>query len=35
VLANNASMLRLMRALGFAVKAFAEDPDFKLVTHTL
>jgi len=35
VLANNASMLRLMRALGFVVKPFEEDADFKLVTHTL
>jgi acetyltransferase len=35
VLANNASMLRLMRALGFAVKPFEEDPDFVLCTHSL
>ena len=35
VLANNPSMLKLMRSLGFAVKTFAEDPDFKLVTHAL
>jgi acetyltransferase len=35
VLANNPGMLKLMRSLGFAVKSFAEDPDFKLVTHTL
>lgn len=35
VLANNASMLRLMKSLGFAVKRFAEDPDFNLVTHAL
>jgi acetyltransferase len=35
VLANNPGMLKLMRSLGFAVKPFAEDPDFKLVTHAL
>jgi acetyltransferase len=35
VLANNPSMLKLMRSLGFAVKTFAEDADFKLVTHSL
>ncbi len=35
VLANNAGMLKLMRNLGFSIKRFAEDPDFKLVTHAL
>ncbi|MBI5721115.1 MAG: bifunctional acetate--CoA ligase family protein/GNAT family N-acetyltransferase [Burkholderiales bacterium] len=35
VLTQNASMLKLMRSLGFAVKPFAEDPDFRLVTHAL
>lgn len=35
VLANNPGMLKLMRSLGFAVKTFVEDPDFKLVTHPL
>jgi acetyltransferase len=35
VLANNASMLKLMKGLGYSVKPFAEDPDFKLVTHAL
>jgi len=35
VLANNPSMLKLMKSLGYSVKAFPEDPDFKLVTHTL
>lgn len=35
VLANNPGMLKLMRSLGFAVKPFAGDPDFKLVTHAL
>ncbi|MEY4766717.1 MAG: hypothetical protein RI907_3390 [Pseudomonadota bacterium] len=35
VLTNNDGMLRLMRSLGFSVKAYAEDPDFRLVTHAL
>ena len=35
VLANNPGMLKLMKGLGFHIKSFAEDPDFKLVTHTL
>ncbi|MDP2262349.1 MAG: bifunctional acetate--CoA ligase family protein/GNAT family N-acetyltransferase [Hydrogenophaga sp.] len=35
VLANNPGMLKLMRGLGFQIKTFAEDPDFKLVTHML
>ena len=35
VLANNTSMLKLMRSLGFVVKTYAEDPDFKLVSHAL
>ncbi|MBI5259387.1 MAG: bifunctional acetate--CoA ligase family protein/GNAT family N-acetyltransferase [Burkholderiales bacterium] len=35
VLSSNSGMLRLMRSLGFTVKPFAEDPDFKLVTHAL
>jgi acetyltransferase len=35
VLTGNSSMLKLMRSLGFVVKAFAEDPDFRLVTHAL
>ncbi|WP_296444101.1 bifunctional acetate--CoA ligase family protein/GNAT family N-acetyltransferase [Rhodoferax sp. UBA5149] len=35
VLANNPNMLKLMRGLGFSVKTFAEDADFKLVTHLL
>ena len=35
VLANNAGMLKLMRGLGYQVKSYAEDPDFKLVTHSL
>jgi acetyltransferase len=35
VLANNADMLKLMKGLGFAVKRFAEDPAFRLVTRAL
>ncbi|TXT36857.1 MAG: hypothetical protein FD135_4011 [Comamonadaceae bacterium] len=35
VLANNPNMLKLMKGLGFAIKSFPEDPDFKLVTHHL
>ena len=35
VLANNPDMLKLMRNLGFAIKPFPEDPDFKLVTQAL
>lgn len=35
VLSGNGKMLALMKRLGFTVKAFAEDPDFRLVTHTL
>ncbi len=35
VLANNSSMLRLMRNLGFVIQPFPEDADFKLVTHRL
>jgi acetyltransferase len=35
VLANNPTMLKLMRGLGFTVKTFAEDPDFKLCTQLL
>jgi acetyltransferase len=35
VLANNPNMLKLMRSLGFVVKAYPDDADFRLVTHTL
>ncbi|MBT9506221.1 bifunctional acetate--CoA ligase family protein/GNAT family N-acetyltransferase [Rhodoferax sp.] len=35
VLANNPTMLKLMKGLGFTAKPFAEDADFKLVTHQL
>jgi acetyltransferase len=35
VLANNPTMLKLMKGLGFTVKRFAEDADFKLCTQLL
>jgi acetyltransferase len=35
VLANNSNMLKLMRHLGFQIKHFDEDPDFKLAVKTL
>ncbi|WP_342620963.1 bifunctional acetate--CoA ligase family protein/GNAT family N-acetyltransferase [Rhodoferax sp. GW822-FHT02A01] len=35
VLANNSGMLKLMRGLGYHVKSYPDDPDFKLVTHSL
>lgn len=35
VLSNNTGMLKLTRRLGFAVKPFPDDPDFKLVTQAL
>ena len=35
VLTNNAAMLRLMRALGYSVGTFPDDPDFRLVTRAL
>ncbi len=35
VLANNPGMLKLMRSLGFSVKTFVEDADFKIVSHAL
>ena len=35
VLTQNPGMLKLMKSLGFSIKSFAEDPDFKLVTHAL
>lgn len=35
VLANNTGMLKLMRGLGYQVKSYPDDPDFKLVTHSL
>ena len=35
VLTNNPGMLRLMKGLGYSIKPYAEDADFRLVTHTL
>lgn len=35
VLAKNPNMLKLMKGLGFQIKPFAEDEDFKLVTQLL
>jgi acetyltransferase len=35
VLTNNDNMLRLMRSLGFHIKPFPEDADFRLCTKTL
>jgi acetyltransferase len=35
VLADNSGMLRLMKSLGFAIKPFAEDPDFRLCSRAL
>jgi acetyltransferase len=35
VLTNNPGMLKLMKSLGFSIKAFPDDPDFRLVTHSL
>ncbi len=35
ILANNTSMLRLMKSLGFTLGPFAEDPDFRLASLTL
>ncbi len=35
VLTNNPGMLKLMKSLGFSVKSFPDDPDFRLVSHPL
>ncbi len=35
VLANNPDMLKLMRSLGFSIKPYPDDPEFKLVVHAL
>ena len=35
VLARNAGMLKLMKGLGFGIKPFADDPDFKWVSKAL
>ena len=35
VLTKNPCMLKLMKTMGFTIKVFEEDPDFKLVTYQL
>ena len=35
VLATNPNMLKLMRRLGFEVRAYPDDPEFRLVVHQL
>jgi len=35
VLTTNDGMLRLMRSLGFTIKAYPDDPEFRLVSHSL
>ena len=35
VLTNNPGMLKLMKSLGYSIKAYPDDPDFRLVTHAL
>ena len=35
ILANNTPMLKLMRSLGFGVRSYEEDPDFKVASHRL
>ncbi|MEJ8812827.1 bifunctional acetate--CoA ligase family protein/GNAT family N-acetyltransferase [Variovorax ureilyticus] len=35
VLSENAEMLKLVRRLGFTIKPFPDDPEFRLVTHAL
>jgi acetyltransferase len=35
VLTHNSDMLKLMRGLGFSVKPYPEEPDFRLVTRSL
>ena len=35
VLANNPGMLKLVRSLGFTIKTYEADPDFKLASHAL
>jgi acetyltransferase len=35
VLVNNPGMLRLMKGLGYTIKPYPEDADFRLVTHSL
>ena len=35
ILTHNSNMLKLMRSLGFQVKPFEEDPDFRLAVKAL
>lgn len=35
VLTNNPNMLKLMRRLGFEIRPFPDDPEFRLVVHPL
>jgi acetyltransferase len=35
ILVNNTNMLKLMTSLGFTIKAFPEDPDFRQATKAL
>ena len=35
VLTQNPGMLKLMKSLGYTVKPYTDDPDFRLVTHSL
>ncbi|MDD3018604.1 MAG: bifunctional acetate--CoA ligase family protein/GNAT family N-acetyltransferase [Comamonas sp.] len=35
VLSNNPNMLKLMRRLGFEIRPFPDDPEFRLVVHPL
>ena len=35
LLLRNPTLLRLMRGLGYEVRPFPEDPDFKLVVRAL
>ena len=35
VLTNNPGMLKVMKSLGYSIKAYPDDPDFRLVTHPL
>ena len=35
VLTRNPGMLKLMKSLGYAIKPFEDDPEFKMVTHAL
>ena len=35
VLTKNPGMLKLMKSLGYTIKPYADDPDFRLVSHAL